>query len=55
MSKTLKEKWALVRDHYEKAYKVKFKVKPNDLEIEKLWRSLQELKRTYFIYNKKLN
>lgn len=47
---TPEEKWIEVRDHYESAYKIRFKKKPTDQDIEALWLKLKELRRNEYAF-----
>lgn len=55
------EKWEIVQKHYERAYRVRFKVRLSDEEIEKLhseylklYRSEQDFKNAKMNYNIRL-
>jgi hypothetical protein len=42
-NKSIDEKWDEVQKHYEPAYRVRFKRRPNDKVIEDLWLNIQKL------------
>ena len=48
--KELDRKWEIVKDHYERAYKIRFRDRPNEAQINELYRSLQRLKDTESFY-----
>lgn len=50
--KQMDKKWAIVKQHYEKAYRVKFKTRLSDAQIEELYKQLEKLECTVFLNQK---
>ncbi len=45
----LEKRWAVAKDHYEKAYRVVFKVRPTDEQIEDLCANLKKLNNSEYM------
>lgn len=44
---TIEQKWDVVKNYYEKIYKIKFKEKPLPIVIQHFFNEIQKLKMTY--------
>lgn len=40
---SIHDKWAIVQNYYETSYKIKFKKKPKDAQIEELFKNMEKL------------
>lgn len=48
----LEKKWEMVKEHFESAYKIKFKSRPAKEKIDHLYKEMMKLSRTEFTYKK---
>lgn len=44
------EQWSIVKSHYEKLYKITFKSRPKEAEVQMLYRKMQLLADEYYQY-----
>lgn len=44
---SIDDKWKIVKAHYEKAYQMEFRQRPDDRKIEDLWLALEKLHQSF--------